>query len=569
MSLLRRGVCAVLLLAGVSTLPAQAAEVHSTEAGQRIYREGILPSGLPLHATVEQDVALVGARAACINCHRRSGYGATEGNRIVPPVRAGYLFGNLSSGNPAQRGQLSERSSLPTSYDPATFKRALREGMHFSGRPLSALMPRYVLTDADLDLLVDYLRTLSDDAPPGVTDKEIHFATIVTEGVPKAQRHALLSVMNAFFEKQNAERAKSTSLTVRTALGHGRLYRAIHQWRLHVWELKGAPESWPGQMDRYYREQPVYAVIGGVGRGEWQTIHAHCERLTLPCLFPNPEHLETIDNDFFSVYFTRGIAQEAELLAHTLLKQPRDKPQRILQIYRGHDSGALAAQSLRHALAGAQQFEFHHYDLDSMSGDDTAFWKLLPAEQNTILVLWLRPEDLAQLPNLAGTDAALYLSGTLLGQSTEVIPVPLRRQTRVLFLHELPAHWQDRRKRVAALLASYGLPLQDERIQTNTLVALTLVSRVLTHMRENLARELLIERIEHTVQSSSWSSPYPQLSLGPGQRVASRGGFQLRLQDDGSYPAQGEWIVPEAVARQFDGTGLLQPSAQVIQPKTF
>ena len=52
----------------------------------RLYRNGILPSGLPLVGKREGGVKVLGAAGACINCHRRSGLGTFEGRTVVPPI---------------------------------------------------------------------------------------------------------------------------------------------------------------------------------------------------------------------------------------------------------------------------------------------------------------------------------------------------------------------------------------------------------------------------------------------------------------------------------------------------
>jgi hypothetical protein len=538
----RRQRASAALWLGFALCGADAQAATPIETGERIYRHGILPSGEPLRATVGQDVILSGARAACANCHRRSGYGGIEGTRVVPPVTAQYLFGDPplpTAGRNARADVVSARSF----YDATTFKRALREGLHFSGRPLSAPMPRYTLAESDLDLLIDHLKTLSV-RPPGVSDNEIHFATIVTEGVPERQRQALLDVLKAFVDRQNAERRAPKKVDPRTQIGHGRAYRTTHLWRLHVWELKGSPDAWPRQMDRYYREQPVYAVLGGVGRGDWQAVHEYCERLQLPCLFPNVEQAGSSERDHFSIYFTRGVIQEAEVLAQSLLNQPGNAPYRIMQIYHSRDSGEFAARALRRALAGAPRFEIRDRPLTK---DDTGLfntWGSLPTNNHDAIALWLRDEDLARLPDTFGLGALLYISDSLLVDPEHALPVSLRSRTFALVLRELPSARPYRRLRFEDWLRTQGLTLTDERIQANTYLVLTLVSRALSHMRSNHSREYLIERIEHLAQTGSWVSPYPGLHLASGQRVASRGGYRVPLRGDGSLPANAPWVVP-------------------------
>ena len=521
---------ALLLLASVASAWAVTAE--GVAAGQRIYREGMLPSGQPLRATVGNDVALSGRSAACVNCHRRSGYGGPEGQRVVPPITAAHLFGGGSN------------SSLPSGsspYDEATLKRAVRDGVHFSGRALSTFMPRFTLTDSEFAQLAAYLKTLDASASPGVTESEMHFATIVTEGVSTAQRQAFLGVMQAFVEKQNAERLAPLKKNRRPPFDHSRVYRTPQQWRLHVWELKGAADSWPLQMDRYYREQPVFAVLGGLGRDSWQPIHVQCERRQLPCLFPNIEQVEPREGDFYSIYFTRGVGQEAELLAQTL-RAHHAAPRRIVQLYRAQQAGQYAALALREALKNMSEFVLEDYIWPDDERDRVKVWQVLQRTKPEAVVLWLRADDLAQLPMPSG--ALQYVSATLLDAGEFVVPLRLRLGTSVLWLRELPSTWQDRQLRLAAWLESNALTVSDTRIQNDTYHMLTLVSRVITHLRQNLSRDYLIERIEHLAQSSAWSSSYPRFSLGPGQRVASPGGFSVPLREDGTFSTSAEWIAP-------------------------
>jgi len=86
-----------MLSAIVATLIALLAwsdRVGGTERGdaQRIYREGILPSGQPLRGVREAGVPIEGRAAACASCHRRSGIGVNEGRITIPPISGKYLL---------------------------------------------------------------------------------------------------------------------------------------------------------------------------------------------------------------------------------------------------------------------------------------------------------------------------------------------------------------------------------------------------------------------------------------------------------------------------------------------
>jgi cytochrome c553 len=92
---------AALLLACLAVLPVVATSQSTPAvllpdpiaAGQRIYREGILPSGESLRGAGQAGVVLSGKAAACATCHRRSGYGSSEGPIEVKAITGPALFG--------------------------------------------------------------------------------------------------------------------------------------------------------------------------------------------------------------------------------------------------------------------------------------------------------------------------------------------------------------------------------------------------------------------------------------------------------------------------------------------
>ena len=60
------------------------------------------------------------------------------------------------------------------------------------------------------------------------------------------------------------------------------------------------------------------------------------------------------------------------------------------------------------------------------------------------------------------------------------------------------------------------------------------------------SREYLIEQIEMIAESNLSPGVFPELTLGPGQRIASRGSYVVKLDPsgDGGLSPDGDWIVP-------------------------
>ncbi|MDQ1314685.1 MAG: hypothetical protein QG662_794 [Pseudomonadota bacterium] len=536
------------VLAGLSLLLAQgglAAEPAGVVvAGQSIYRDGLLPSGDPLRATVQKGVVLSGAAAACVNCHRRSGLGGSEGRIPVRPITGRLLFTSSQTEFVRRRAVAAGAADGRPAYTRDSLARALRDGIDPTGRVLDALMPRYALGDEEIAQIQAYLEGLSATAAPGVTDREIHFSTIIAPGVRPDRRRAMLDVLRAFFSDKNSSTRKEAR---RRETRSEQMYLAYRTWVLHVWELHGAPETWTEQLDAYYRKQPVFAVIGGLGGGNWQRVHAFCEGAKIPCVLPDVDYPAVTGAGYYSVYFSRGIALEADVLARQLAETHSGG---IVQVFRNDETGRLPALALRDALQRRDMGEVVDYPLSGGGPAATAFWSgLINEARPASLVVWLDPVDIRNLAATGPPPAGLrtvYLSASLSASQHVGLPDEWMDRVRLVHLFDLPANRDRHLARMKAWMRARGLPLTDERAQANAYFAATLTGDAMAHVGEYFSRDYFIERIEQMAESFVSPSIYPRLSLGPGQRFASRGGYILRFPEGvGSTPVPvGDWMIP-------------------------
>src|ERR1700731_567978 len=117
-------------------------------AGERIYVEGVLPSGLSLRGVRQDQGEAEGSAAACMNCHRRSGLGTIEGVSLVPPITVKYLRRSTATNtNDLEMAHVEGYPQHSVPYTDATLALALRGGVASDGRTLSVLMPRYDLDE--------------------------------------------------------------------------------------------------------------------------------------------------------------------------------------------------------------------------------------------------------------------------------------------------------------------------------------------------------------------------------------------------------------------------------------
>ncbi|MCC8400754.1 cytochrome c [Paraburkholderia sp. MMS20-SJTN17] len=512
------------------------------EVGEAIFRNGIAGDGRPVEATHQGQLAMKGAAAACMNCHRRSGLGSKEGNTTIPPIAAQYLF--------LPRAQSPDEVTVPfvdgmrtnrEPYTEATLARAIREGLDSEGRPLDYLMPQFALNDADMQALVAYLKTLDQRRAPGVTDTVLHFATIITPDADPVRKQGMLDVLNHYFADKNAAPLGATP-----ALRSSRkmMFMVNRRWELHVWELHGAPDTWEAQLKQQLAQQPVFAVLSGLGGRNWAPVHDFCEHEQVPCLFPNVEVPVEGEHDVYSMYFSRGVLLEAALIAKRL-QEPAGSGQpvrRVVQVYRAGDSGEAAAQALAADLSRSR-IEVRNRALPASAHVATA---LRGASHEDAIVLWLRPPDLATLGDAPPGSATVYVSGLMGGLDRAPMPARWRDSARLAYPIDLPQGRRVRLDYAFGWFAIRHIPVLDERVQADTYLACGLLAETLSHMVDAFVRDYLVERIDDMLEHRILTGYYPRLTLAPGQRFASKGGYIVRFAepDRMRVVADSDWIVP-------------------------
>ncbi|KAG8148831.1 c-type cytochrome [Burkholderia catarinensis] len=522
-----------------------AAPVVPTDAGEAIFQRGILGSGTPLEAVHQDGVRLQGAAAACINCHRRSGLGSKEGNNTIPPITWRYLV--------HPRAQTAEDLDIPyvpgmrTDREPYTeerLARAVRDGIDPEGRPLGRLMPQYALGDADMAALTGYLKRLDRRTPSGVTDTVLHFATIVTPDADPVKRAGMLDVLQHYFADKNAFPFGTTPPLRST---RKMMFMVNRRWELHVWELKGPPDTWHAQLTQFLARQPVLAVVSGLGGRNWAPVHDFCEEEAVPCLFPNVEVPVETDRDFYSVYFSRGVLLESDLIAKRILDEAGARPppqavKTVWQVYRSGDNGergarALAAALKAHGIAVSNR---------ALASGDSVAHALRRMPRDDVLVLWLRPPDLAALAHVPPASDTVFMSGLLGGLDNTPLPTSWRGVTRIAYPFDLP---EGRRVRVDYAFGWFSIrriPMVAPQVQADTYLACGLLAETLSHLVDAFVREYLVERIQDMLERRILTGYYPRLTLAPGQRFASKGGYIVRFAgpDRLKISADGGWIVP-------------------------
>ena len=541
---------ALAVFAGLFCHAPKAAESPSPDVGESIYRQGVLASGAPLEGTRQVgSLGLVGADAACINCHRRSGLGSREGTITIPPVTGEYLF--RARGTAAQEPMLHGYGNTLGYRDPytdATLARAIREGFDSGGRPFNPLMPRFALDDASMGDLIGYLKTLGTRPMRGVTATVLHFATVITPDADPAKRQGMLDVLRQYLVEKNSvpfgpprrPRAGKTPDDTSISL-------AERHWQLHLWELTGPAAGWRQQLDQDFAREPVMALLSGVGGSTWGPVHDFCESAQLPCLFPNVEVPTVADGDFYSLYFSKGVLLEAELIGRQVGASPKGKAGgTVLQIYRAGDSGEAAAKALTEALQG-RGIEVRSKMLPAADRPGSGLGQALRgAVTADALVLWLRPADLATLGEAPAALPAVFLSGLMGGLEQAPLPASWRARARMTYPVDLPDRRVVRLDYPLGWLSFRHIPVVAVQTQADTYVACGILTETLGHAGDVTDPTYLVELVQESLDHRILTGYYPRLTLATGQTLASKGGYLVRFADPSGprLVADGDWTVP-------------------------
>lgn len=556
--MMNRFLCGLLMLAVASTAAAENPAAGDPVAGRRLYFEGLSAIGEPIAARTEGDIKISGAQFSCVSCHRPSAYGSSEGGIYVPPIRGGFLF----QPNKGDRLRIFKElyqeiqskefwaemrdPRLRPAYTNATLSKAVTEGVDAAGREMKRTMPRYDLSATDMANLTAYLKTLDAKPDPGVMPTTINFATIVTPDADPDATKAMLDTMSAFFKWMNLHTQGNLQSPGFSPNYRSDFLATYRYWDLQVWELKGEPETWRGQLLEFYKSKPVFAVISGMVNGPHSPIADFCDSTSTPCVMPITELPQTNDALYkYSLYFNRGRELEGEA-AGSYLTTTFAKAD-ILQYYLEDDLGAVSAVALLRTInrSGARIVSEGFPTPEKLK---EAVAKCC-SDKIDALVIWpgtavgqIVPSlDLNKLKNAA----EIILPSDAISSAAAFEPKSNKR-LRFVYPYEKPGVLHPREFDVRAWMGSRRLRITNERVQFQTYYALTLIEHSLEHLLGDFNREYLIELIEHEAEKNLNIGTYPTLALGPGQRFASKGAYVMRLDEkaeDGMVPASA-WIVP-------------------------
>ena len=538
--------------------PANLPAAEIIRLGERMYRDGILPSGQPMKAYIRGDVEVDGSAFSCSSCHMRSGLGSVEGGVVTPPTNGEKLYKPYR--RPPSLNDIPDRAgryiyAKTTQERPAYTKNglaaALRDGVDPTGEIFNDIMPRYPLSESDMNIMISYLESLSASPSPGAAHEGFTFATIITDDVSAADREAFMAPLDYFIDERNQQVKMYKDFLYFRYTPTVDMKYAFRAAELEVWELKGAPETWQKQLAAYYAKKPVFAVLGGISNQSWQPIHDFCEAQRLPCLFPITDFPVVSPGTFYTFYFNKGYAQEGEAAARYLNRQEGlTDTTRILQITQDSPAARALADGFNGAWSETGRPPVKALVMtDAQLADPKVLARIIAEQKPEILLLWSDAGTLPQLPQLLKLKTApqqIFVSSTQLGKQTATIAESIRSKIYITYPYRLTPYvgpkdgGYDARVPLLASARDFG----EKRISSRNLTMLIQsVYQGLNLLYDNLYRDYLLDLL--SMQMDRIVRDYERISFGPGQRYVSKGCYIIQLGPGAEPPLipKSEWVI--------------------------
>ena len=532
------------------------------DIGRKIYQQGVSSDNTPIQAMLSQDVSVSGEQIACIKCHQRSGLGTSENTVISWPVsgkalyqprrRSGAWSSRLAAKSQDQRAGLLPASFNPaddrTAYTDATLARALRKGLDASGNMLGAVMPRYELSDNDMQALIAYLKSISANYSPGVDESVIRFATVISDSADPDATAAMLDVLNKHIANHNTQTRPHAKRIKRGPFYRSEMNSAYRYLQLDVWTLEGDSHTWEKQLLAYYQQQPVFALLGGLVNGDWQPVHQFCEQNQIPAIFPITQLPVISDDDWYTLYFSKGAFQQGESAARFLKTLQIGANAEIIQVYSDTVSGKRYADGFRQSWQYADNVELidHPYTtakhlaqtISNNSRGGTVVW-----------LLWLEDNDeFAEVTQLLAHEFNsdnVYMSSWDFVQANvaQINPV-IAEHLYLTFPEALPAESATKKARLKQWLKISGIESRNMLVEDKMYFLGWMLSAVLKNMRNDFYRDYFLENFEMMREQNRAIAHYPHVSFAPGQRYVAKGSYIVQRDRETNEPVKiSEWSV--------------------------
>jgi ABC-type branched-subunit amino acid transport system substrate-binding protein len=298
-----------------------AAELTEQELnGQRIYNQGIGQASITVLSGVS-DIQLPARSMPCARCHGEDGAGQPIGG-LMPSV---ITWPHLSKASGHQHGNGRKHPA----FDDESLARLIRSGTDPAGNKLEPAMPRFLMSQEDMESLLAYLKQLQWIPDPGMESGRLQLATLLpVEGPLAALGKEILDILRA-----------SLNLINKAGGVHGRLLK------LEVADFTGEPATDLKNLETLMTGEH-FALLSPFLTGIEQQALALAETNRIPIIAPFTSAEEGFPKGRYSFHLFGGLHEQTHALTAFV---SQTLPQASVAVLRPHGRFDQMAEA-----AGAQ-----------------------------------------------------------------------------------------------------------------------------------------------------------------------------------------------------------------------
>ncbi len=500
------------------------AQLTSQQAiGKQIFTEGASPSKPPIEAILGGGTSRIPGRLMpCASCHGADGQGRPEGGVTPSNITWDVLERALTSSDPLARRR--------PAYDAAALRRAIRDGVDPAGNELGLTMPRFRMSDADMESLISYLRILGEESDPGLTNNSIRIGTIIpSEGPMAATGSGFAGLLQAYFTQLNRD---------------GGIYgRKIE---FSILTAKGTPSEMAAATEKFVREQNIFALNGVLAPGAEAEIAEAMQKSGVPIIMPFASRSVGDESSEKSkiFYVLSGLSQESRVLIR-FARQDLEKPaSSIAVVFSEHDqklADAALQECQRQTFASVRQLKYS--DLSTESG--ALIDSLHRANVDAILFLG-DGKQLGQLLDSAKKAdwiPTIFQPGGFAGLGVFDFPQEFDEQVYFSF-PALPTDiGVDGLNEYETLVRNYGVKVAQPLVSASVLATAKVLVEGLRKSGRQLSRQKLVDSLAAMYNFETGLTP--PVTFGATRRIGALGGYvvKLDLKKKTLLPVD-EWMAP-------------------------
>lgn len=522
---------AVSWLAGLTTnsaaqqtgsLQGEPALTEQERRGKAFYLRGATGSGKEATAVLNE-VEVPASTITCAGCHGADGLGIKEGG-ITP---GNITWQELTK--PYGHTHDNQRKHGP--YNEAAFVRAVTAGVDPTGNRLAVAMPRYQMQASDMADLLAYLKRITTDRDPGLTETSIKVGTLLPSKGPSAEAgQAMREMLVSYFDELNRR---------------GGLYN--RKIELTVGEATDDVATTVANARRLIETEKVFALVGGFTAGADKELSALVGEKEVPFIAPTtlfPQIGFPLNRYLF--YLHAGMKDQARVLINFAASKPELRKPRAAILYPQNEGNfaevgtAIEEQAQR---AGWIEIDKIAYSAERFDAKQLAD-KLQHSNRDVIFFLGSDGKEISLIKQLEALkyNPMLFLLGTLSGRDLlDAVPTIFKDKIYLAY-PTVPADVTDSGlMEYRRLVEKYNLAVRHSTAQLSALASAKILVEGFTRAGRDVSREKLVTALEGLYEFDTAMTP--RVTYGPNRRTGVAGAYIVAINPERKtlVPASG-WI---------------------------